>query len=87
MEVLSECRAVPVISKNDLFVISLHFLLFDNSNPSSFQMCFIRRTKAYPCPNMINFDAVDFSECRSDMFLLMLSVVIAALLRLMTCWK
>ena len=25
-------------------------------------MCFIRRTIAYLCPNMINFDAVNFSS-------------------------
>ena len=31
-----------------------------------FQMCFIRRTIAYLCLNMINFHAVDFSECRSE---------------------
>ena len=38
----------------------------------------IRRTIAYLCLNMINFDAVDFSEHRSEevMFLLMLSVCI-----------
>ena len=28
-------------------------------------MCFMRRTIAYICPN-INFDVVDFSECRSE---------------------
>ena len=39
-------------------------------------MCVIRRTIAYLFLNMINFDAVDFSERRSEevMFLLTLSV-------------
>ena len=39
-------------------------------------MSLIRSIKAYLCPNVINFDGVDFSECRSEevMFLLMLSV-------------
>ena len=40
------------------------FLLFDKSNPLNFQMCFMRR--AYLCPNMIHFDAVNFSERRSE---------------------
>ena len=40
----------------------------DKSNPLDCfnQMCFIRRTIAYLCPNMINFDVVDFSEHRSE---------------------
>ena len=42
------------------------FLLFDKRNPLIFQMWFIRRTIAYLCPNMINFDEVDFSDCRSE---------------------
>ena len=40
--------------------------LFGKSNLLSFQMCFIRRTIAYLCLNMINFDAVDFSEHCSE---------------------
>ena len=41
-----------------------------------FLMCVIRRIIAYLCLNMINFDAVDFSEHRPEevMFLLTLSV-------------
>ena len=41
-------------------------------------MCFMRRTVAYLCLNMINFEEVDFSERRSEevMFLLTLSVLI-----------
>ena len=44
-------------------------------------MCLLMSTVSYLCPNMINFDAVYFSECRSEevtviiKFLLMLSVV------------
>ena len=51
---------------------SLHLFPF-------FQMCFIRRAIAYMYlyPNVINVDAVDFSECSSTealKFLLTLSV-------------
>ena len=48
-----------------------------------FLMCLLR-TILYLCPNMIHFDAVDFSECRSEevMFLLTLSVYFMLLLRL-----
>ena len=42
------------------------FLLSDKSNPLIFQMCFIRRTIAYLCQNMINFDVVDFCERRFE---------------------
>ena len=42
------------------------FLLFDKSNPLIFLMCFKRIIVAYLCPNMINFDAEDFSEHRSE---------------------
>ena len=48
------------------FVISLHFPPFDTSNPFVLQMCFIRITIAYMYPKIINFDAVDFSECGSE---------------------
>ena len=39
-------------------------------------MCLSKMTLANLCQNMIHFDAVDFSECRSEevMFLLTLSV-------------
>ena len=36
------------------------FLHFDYSNPLIFQMCFMKRTMAYLCPKMINFNAVDY---------------------------
>ena len=56
--------------------ISPGFLIFNKSNPLIFEMCFMRRIVAYLCPNMINFDGVDFSERRSEevMFLLTLGV-------------
>ena len=41
-----------------------------------FQIFLLRCIKAYLCPNIINFDSVDFSERRPEevMFLLTLSV-------------
>ena len=42
------------------------FLLLGKSNLLIFQMCFLRRTVAYLCLNMINFDAEGFSERRSE---------------------
>ena len=41
-------------------------------------MCLLRINLPNLCPNMNNFDAVDFSECHSEevMFLLTLSVYI-----------
>ena len=63
--------------KSDFLRFHHDFLLFGKSNLSIFQMCFIRITIAYLCLKMIDFDAVDFSERRSEevMFLLTLSVV------------
>ena len=57
------------------------FLLFDIRKPLIFLMSLLMSTitKAYLCPNMINFDGVDFSEYRSEVvvrFFLMLSVQI-----------
>ena len=48
-------------------------------------MSVIRRTIAYLCLNIINFDEVDFSERRSEevMFLLMLSVDESALIMIL----
>ena len=45
--------------------IRINFFPFGKSNPLIFQMCFIRRTVAYLCLNMTNFDPVDISEHRS----------------------
>ena len=53
------------LKKNDLLRFH-HIFLFGKSNPLIFQKCFIRRTIAYLCLNIINFDAVDFSERRSE---------------------
>ena len=55
-----------MIFEKSPFAISSHFLLFGKYNLLIFQMCFIRRTVAYVCLNMINFDEVDFSERRSE---------------------
>ena len=71
MEVLSEQLKVN-------FCNFIAFFSFLAKAILVFQMCFIRRTTciAYLCLNMINFHAVDFSECHSEevMFLLTLSV-------------
>ena len=57
-------------------MINRIFLLFDARKSCVFQIFLLRSIKAYLCPNIINFDSVDFSECRPEevMFLLMLSV-------------
>ena len=31
-----------------------------------FQIFLLRSIKAYLCPNIINFDSMDFSECRPE---------------------
>ena len=47
----------------------------------AYTVCLIRSIKAYLCPNMINFTALDFSERRSEeviyKFLLTSSVVVS----------
>ena len=48
------------------FSISSYFSPFWQSNILIFQLCVIWRTVAYLCLNMINFDAVDISERRSE---------------------
>ena len=55
-------------SKNYLLQFCRIFLLFDTSKPLSlfFQIFLLRSIKAYTCPNMINFDGVNFSEHRSE---------------------
>ena len=61
------------------FYSGLHssFLLFDTRKSCVFQIFFLRSIKAYLCPNIINFDSVDFSEhCPEEvMSLLTLSVI------------
>ena len=60
-----------------LFCDFTAFSPFWRKQTFAFQMCLLKSTLAYQmCPNMINFDVVDFSEFRSEevMFLLKLSV-------------
>ena len=52
--------------KNVLSQFHSIFLLFDTSKPLFFQMFSLRSIKANLCPNMINFDGVNFSERRSE---------------------
>ena len=42
------------------------FLLFDARKSCVFQIFLLRSIKAYLCPNIINFDSVNFSECRPE---------------------
>ena len=58
------------------FVIKPYFLLFEARISCVFLIFLLRSIKAYLCPNIINFDDVDFSErCPEEvMFLLTLSV-------------
>ena len=58
-------RVVLWFMKNYLLQFYHIYLLFDESNPLFLQMCFMRITIAYLCPNMIHFDVVDFSERHS----------------------
>ena len=53
-------------SKNDLSWFNRIFLLFDARKPCVFQIFLLRSIKAYLCPNIINFDSVDFSERRPE---------------------
>ena len=42
------------------------FLLFDKRKSSVFQIFLVRSIKANLCPNIINFDIVEFSERRPE---------------------
>ena len=53
-------------SKNDLSGFHHIFLLFDRRKSCVFQIFLLRSIKAYLCPNIINFDSVDFSEHRPE---------------------
>ena len=64
MELLSE--HFMSFLKSDLLQFHHIFLPFGKINVLIFQMCFIRRTVAYLCLDIINVDAVDFSERRSE---------------------
>ena len=56
-----------MISEKLPFAISIAFFSFlAKSNILIVQMRLIRRIVFYLCLNMINFDAVDFSESRSE---------------------
>ena len=48
------------------FVIKPNFLLFEARISCVFLIFLLRSIKAYLCPNIINFDAVDFTERRPD---------------------
>ena len=52
------------------------FSFLTQVNPFFLQMCLIKITLANLCRNMINFDAVDFSECCSEEVLFWRSVYI-----------
>ena len=70
-----ERQAISVILEN------WTYLLFDWSKLLFFGMCLLRINLPNLCPDMNQFDAVDFSEChseRSDKFLLTLSVLCTA---------
>ena len=53
-------------SKNDLSGFHHIFLLFDKRKSGVFQIFLLRSSKAYLCPNIINFDRVNFSERRPE---------------------
>ena len=53
-------------SKNYLSLFNHIFLLFDARKSCVFQIFLLRSIKAYLCPNIINFDCVDFSERRPE---------------------
>ena len=48
------------------FVINPHFLLFDARKSDVFQIFLLRSIETCLYPNIINFDSVDFSECRPE---------------------
>ena len=50
----------------DLLRFHCIFLFFDSRNLFFLKLCWIRITIVNLWPNMNNFDAVDFSECRSE---------------------
>ena len=53
-------------SKTLHFVIKPYFLFFEARISCVFLTFLLRSIKAYMCPNMITFDAVDFSERRPE---------------------
>ena len=66
---LRGARSVSIFfrfSKNDLSWFNRIFLLFDARKSCVFHIFLLRSIKAYLCPNIINFDSVDFSERRPE---------------------
>ena len=57
---------VSVIFEKLHSVIKPYFLLFEARISCVFLIFLLRSIKAYLCPNMINVDAVDFSERRPE---------------------
>ena len=55
-----------MIFENDLPGFHHIFLLFHRTKSCVFQIFLLRSIKACLCPNIINFDSVDFSECRPE---------------------
>ena len=53
-------------SKNYLLWFNRILLLFDTKKSFVFQILLLRSIKAYFCPNIINFDSMDFSERRPE---------------------
>ena len=54
-------------SQNYLSWFNHIFLLFDKRNLAFFRLIFLLRSiKVYLCPNIINFDSVDFCERRPE---------------------
>ena len=53
-------------SKNDLSWFNHIFLLFEARKSYGFQIFLLRSIKAYLCPNIVNFDGVDFCERRPE---------------------
>ena len=52
--------------KSDLLWFHPILLLFDSTKHLLFEMSVVTSTVVKLCPNMIHFDAVEFSECRSE---------------------
>ena len=55
-------------SKFDLLQFHRNFFLLLTQANLLFSDYLIRRTVTYLCPNLVNFDEGDFSECRSIFF-------------------
>ena len=53
-------------AKNDLLWFNRNFRLFDTINSCVFQIFLLRSIKAYLCPNIINFESMDFSDRRPE---------------------